>query len=163
MALLLLVAVGAKLGRPGRAVDALRQAGLPASPLLVRLLAAGEAVVAVLVIVVGGVGPALALAGLHLGFAGFVTRLRSGGGSPTCGCFGGDDAPAERLHVVVNLACAGLAAVGAVAGADDLLSTISEQPALGLPYVLLVLVAAQAMLLVLTGLPRLLAAGRQVA
>ncbi len=161
--MLLLVAAAAKLGRPERAVDALRQAGLPGSPLLVRLLAVGEAVVAGLVLTVGGIAPALALAGLHVAFAAFVARLRRRGGAPSCGCFGGEDAPAERLHVGVNLACAGVAAVAALSSADDLLTTLAGQPAFGLPYLLLVLVAAQATLLVFTGLPRLLAAARQVA
>ena len=163
LALLLLVAAGAKLGWPERAAEALHQAGLPGSRTLVRLLAAAEALVAGLVLVVGGFGPALALAGLHLAFAAFVVRLRRRGGAPSCGCFGAEDAPVERLHVVVNLACAGLAALGAASGADPLAATLADQPALGLPYLLLVGVATEALLLTLTGLPRLLAANRTLA
>jgi hypothetical protein len=164
LAVVLLVAAAAKLTRPTRAVEALRQARLPGTPMLVRLLAALELAVAGLVLVVGGPVPALALAALHLGFAAFVIRLRAtGGASATCGCFGGADAPAERLHVVVNLVSAGVAAAAAVAGADALASTVGDQPAVGLPYLLLVAVAAQALVLTLTGLPRLMAAGRQLA
>ncbi len=164
LALLLLVAAAVKLGRPARAVTALGQAGLPPSALLVRLLAGGEVVVAGLVVGVGGPGPALALAALHVGFALFVVRLRAEvGASATCGCFGGADAPADRLHVVVNLVAAAVAAAGSAAGAEALLATLGDQAAFGLPYLVLVAVAAQALLLTLTGLPRLLAATRLVA
>lgn len=164
LALLLLLAAAAKLRGPTSAVDALRQAGMPASPLVVRLLAGGEVVVAGLVLLVGGVGPALALAAVHVGFAGFVVRLRARvGATASCGCFGGAEAPADRLHVIVNLVCAVVAVLGAVSGADTLLDSLGGQPALGLPYLLLVGVAAQALLLLLTGLPRLMAADRQLA
>lgn len=164
LALLLLVASGAKLGRPGRAVDALRQAGLPASSALVRALAGAEAMVAGLVLVVGGPAPSLALAALHVGFALFVVRLRSVAGTAAgCGCFGGADAPAERLHVVANLGSAAVAGLAAVTGAPALLPVLQDQPAFGLPYLLLVAVGSQALLLVLTGLPRLLAADRLAA
>jgi len=161
LALLLLVASGAKLGRPARAVDALHQAGLPASSALVRVLAAGEAGVAVLVLVVGGPGPALALSALYVGFALFVVRLRSvTGAAASCGCFGGADAPADQLHVVANLASAAVALAAAATGSRALVPVLQDQPALGVPYLLLLAVAAQALLLVLTGLPRLLAADR---
>jgi len=164
LAVLLVVAAGAKLARPGEAVAALGQARWPASPVLVRLLALAEVAVAVLVLVVGGPGPALALAVMHLGFAAFVVRLRATvGASASCGCFGGADAPADRLHVVVNLVGAGVAGLAAVSGADSVAAVIGEQPAAGLPYLVLVGVAAQATLLTLTALPRLLAANRQVA
>lgn len=164
LAFLLLVASAAKLRSPARAVGALRQARLPASPLLVRLLAGGEVAVAGLVLAVGGVAPALALAGLHLAFAAFVVRLRTiVGPAASCGCFGGAEAPADRLHVVANLFGAAVAALAAAGGAEDLPATLGDQPALGLPYLALVAIAAQALLLTLTGLPRLLAATRQAA
>ena len=165
LAVLLLVAALAKLRRPAEAVDALRQARLPASSLLVRLLAAAEVVVAGLVLLRGGVGPALALAGLHLGFAAFVVRLRgTAGASASCGCFGGAEAPADRLHVVTNLAAAAVAAAGAATGSTSLAGALGDQSVAGAAaYVVLVAVAAQATLLTLTALPRLLAADRQVA
>jgi hypothetical protein len=165
LALLLLAAAAAKLTRPAEAVDALRQARLPASAPLVRLLALSEIAVAGLVVIVGGVGPALALAGLHLGFAGFIVRLRASvGAGASCGCFGGSEAPADRLHVVVNLAAAAVAALGAATGAAALPAALGDQPAPGAAaYLVLVAVAAQATMLTLTALPRLLAANRLVA
>jgi len=164
LALLLLVAAGAKLGRPARAAAALHQAGLPASSVIVRLLAVGEAGVAGLVLLVGGPASALALAALYVSFALFVVRLRAAAGaSASCRCFGGADAPADRLHVVANLVSAAVAAVAAATGSQALLPVLQDQPALGLPYLVLVAVAAQALLLVLTGLPRLLAADRLAA
>ncbi len=163
LALLLLAAAATKIANPVRAVDALRQARLPASASLVRLLAGAEGAVALLVLIVGGVLPALALAGLHVGFAAFIARLRTvaGSGAP-CGCFGAAEAPADRLHVVVNLAAAAVAVIGAAAGPGSLRSTLAHQPAFGLPYLALVVVAAESMLLVLTALPDLLAADRQL-
>jgi hypothetical protein len=159
LAVLLCVAAAAKLAKPARAVTAMHQAGLPSSPLLVRLLALLEVAVAVSVLVVGGAGPALALAAAHVGFAAFLVRLRArAGASASCGCFGGAEAPADRLHVVVNVAAAVVAAAAAVTGADPLHATLPDQPALGLPYVVLLAVAVQAAILVLTELPRLLAA-----
>jgi len=117
--------------------------------------------VAVSVLVVGGPLPAVALAVMHLGFAGFVTRLRSVAAGAPCGCFGPADAPADRLHVVVNLAAATVAALAAAGRPESLLATLAGQPALGVPYLALVVVAAGSTLLVLTALPELWAAARR--
>jgi len=164
LALLVLVAALAKLRAPARAVVALGQAGMTASPIVVRLGSVGEMAVATLVLLVGGAVPALALAGLYLGFAAFVVRLRARAGTAaSCGCFGGAEAPADRLHVVVNLAAAGVAALVAATGAESLFDALRHQPAQGLPYLVLVAVATQAMVLVLTELPRLRAADRLAA
>jgi len=163
LALLLLLAAGAKLVTPARSAVALRQAGLPSTPWLVRLLAAVEVGVAVSVLLLGGPLPALALAALHLGFAAFITRLRATAAGASCGCFGSAEAPADRLHVGVNLAAAGVAAAAAVTGPATLPGTLVAQPGFGLPYLVLVAVTAQALLLVLTALPDLLAADRRLA
>ena len=164
LALLLLVAAVAKLRDPGSATVALRRAGIPSAAVGVRCLAAAEAVLAAAVLFVGGPAPAVALGLLHLGFAGFIIRLRwAAGATASCGCFGGAEAPAGRLHVVVNAAAA---AGVAVALADDLPSVpsmLGDQAALAVPYALAVAMGAWATGLCLTSLPAVLAAQRQVA
>ncbi len=124
---------------------ALGQAGLPGGPLVVRLLALGEVAVAGAVLVIGGSAPAAALGLVHLGFAAFVLRLRrSAGPGARCGCFGEAEAPAGRLHVVVNLAASGLVAAALTSELPSLASVLGDQPVLGLPYVAAVVVGAWA-------------------
>jgi len=163
LALLLLVAAAAKLGDPTSASVALRQAGLPGGTLVVRLLAVVEVAVAGAVLLVGGVVPAAALGLLHLGFAGFIAQLRrAAGAKASCGCFGGAEAPADLLHVVVNLVAGGLVAVALVDSVPPVASVLADQPVVGLPYVAAVVVGAWATGLCLTSLPTLLAAQRQL-
>lgn len=163
LALLLLVAAAAKLGDPTSASVALRQAGLPGGMLVVRLLALVEVAVAVAVLVVGGAAPAAALGLLHLGFAAFIVQLRRRARAQArCGCFGGAEAPADGLHVVVNLVAAGLVAVALVDSVPSVSSVLGDQPVLGLPYIAAVVVGAWATGLCLTSLPALLAAQRQL-
>ncbi len=163
LALLLLVAAAAKLGDPTSASVALGQAGLPGGPQVVRLLALVEVAVAGAVLLVGGLVPAVALGLLHLGFAGFIAQLRrAAGAKASCGCFGGAEAPADLLHVVVNLDAGGLVAVALVDAVPALPSVLGDQPVLGLPYVGAVVVGAWATGLCLTSLPALLAAQRQL-
>lgn len=163
LALLLLVAAAAKMGDPTSASVALRQAGLPGGTLVVRLLALVEVTVAGAVLVVGGVAPAAALGLLHLGFAGFIAQLRrTAGAEARCGCFGGAEAPAEGLHVVVNLVAGGLVAVALVDSLPSVSSVLGDQPVLGLPYLAAVAIGAWATGLCLTSLPALLAARRQL-
>jgi len=163
LALLLLLAAAAKVVTPARSAVALRQARLPSTSGLIRILAGVEIAVVASVLLVGGPLPALALAGLHLGFAAFITRLRATAAGASCGCFGSAEAPADRLHVGVNLVAAGVAAAAAASGPATLPGMLADQPGFGLPYLVLVAVASQALLLVLTALPDLLAADRRLA
>jgi len=163
LALLLLVAAAAKLGDPTSASVALRQAGLPGGPLVVRLLAVVEVTVAAAVLLFGGVVPAAALGLLHLAFAGFIAQLRRAAGAKArCGCFGGAEVPADLLHIVVNLVAGGLVAVALVDSVPPVASVLADQPVFGLPYLGAVLVGACAAGLCLTALPALLAAQRQL-
>lgn len=164
LALLLLVAAAAKLREPGPAMVALRRAGLPSGSLVVRLLATTEAAVAAATLLVGGVGPAVALGLLHLGFACFIARLRRvAGAKASCGCFGEAEAPADRLHVVVNLVAAGAVALAVAFPLPSVPSVLADGIGLALPYMTVVVIGAWATGLCLTSLPSLLAAQRQVA
>lgn len=164
LALLLLVAAVAKLRHPGSATVALGRAGLPSSTLVARLVAAAEALVAGVVLLVGGAGPVVALGLVHLGFAGFIVRLRRvAGAKSSCGCFGGAEAPAGRLHVAVNLLAAGLVALSLAAGLPSLPTVLADDAGLAVPYAAAVAAGAWATGLCLTALPALFDAQRQVA
>lgn len=119
-ALAVLMAAGAlKLVRPDTTAKALREVGLPASPTGVRAGALLELIVAAGALVGAGRPFAAMVAASYAGFAVFVlAALRKGTPLSTCGCFGTADTPPTAVHLVLNLAAAGVAAAVAVAGAD---------------------------------------------
>jgi hypothetical protein len=111
-ALVLGVAGLTKMVRPHDTARALRVAGLPASPAVVRVGAAVEVAVAVAAWAAPGPVPAAAVAASYLAFAGFVAlALVRGWPLATCGCFGRPDTPPRSVHVVID-AVAGAAALG---------------------------------------------------
>lgn len=111
-AALVLVAAGVpKLARPVTTVGALRSVGLPASGVLVRLLAAAEVCVGVLALVVGGrVAVGLVAASYAVFIAFLVRALRHGGAVSSCGCVGRPDTPPTVAHLVVTVLLCGLSA-----------------------------------------------------
>jgi hypothetical protein len=121
-AAVVLAAAGiAKLGRPGDTAGALRVAGLPARPALVRAGAAVELVVGVAAWVAPGPVPgavaAAAVAASYLGFAVFVAvALRCRWPLATCGCFARPDTPPRPVHVLLDAAAAAAALAWAAAG-----------------------------------------------
>jgi hypothetical protein len=118
-ALLLLAAGAAKAADPSRTAGALAVMGWPASPVLVRAGAVGEAVVGAAALVVGGW---FVLALVALSYAAFtvfvVAALRSGAPVGTCGCFGQPDTPPRVRHAVVDGTLAVAAGVGVVVGVE---------------------------------------------
>ncbi len=119
VAALLLVAAGAaKAVDPTMTVGALRALGLPSAPLLVRAGALAEAVIGVLAVVVGGALWWSLVAASYLAFAAFVVlAMRSGSMVGSCGCFGREETPPHAVHVVLDLALAGLVAAAVAQGA----------------------------------------------
>jgi len=105
---------------------------------LVRTGAAVEAVVGAAGLVHPSPWTAALVSASYLGFAGFVAVvLTRGGPLATCGCFGTPDTPATRLHVVVDLALAGSAAVvAATVPAGWLTGLLARQPWHGAPLLL---------------------------
>lgn len=155
-ALLLAVAGVPKVARPDATVRALRSVGLPGSGGLVRLLGAVEVAVALGAVVVGGALFAALVAASYLAFAGFVARgLTRGGVLRSCGCFGKTDTPPTVLHLVLNLAAAGIAAVMVVAPGSGLAVVLPAQPRLGLATVAVTAVTAWFAFLALSLLPAL--------
>jgi hypothetical protein len=136
-AALLVVAGAAKVAVPVNTVGALRALGLPSAPGLVRAGAAVEATVGAAAIVVGGPVTWSLVAASYVAFTVFVVAaLRAGTMIGSCGCFGHEDTPPHRLHVVLNLLLAGVAAVAA---ASDLVpaEVIADDPGRGIVVVAL--------------------------
>ena len=120
-ALLLVAAGAAKVADPTRTAGALAAIGWPSSPVLVRLGAAVELALGTTMIVIGGPALAMLVAASFLGFAVFVLiALRSRTPIGTCGCFGRADTPPRPSHIIVVVALAAAATVGAVADAPAL-------------------------------------------
>lgn len=94
---------------------ALRAAGLPSSPIVVRLLGGLELVVGIAGIVDGGPIPALSGAILYAGFLVFVLEaLRRRLPISSCGCLGATETPPTVAHVIVNLAAVATLVLGAL-------------------------------------------------
>ena len=164
----LLGAAGAlKIGRPAPTARALGALGLPRSPVVVRVGAAVEVVVAAGAILAGSRPFAAAVALSYLAFAAFVlVALRRHVPLSSCGCFGGaTDTPPTYGHVAFDLAAAAVAVavalhphgVGLIAGALD------GSLAVRALFVVLTAAAAWFGYVVLTLLPQVLGAGRAAA
>jgi len=126
----------------------------PTVPLwTVRLLGAGELALATAAALQGG--PALpALVAIAYGcFALFVVAMLNSGAGTSCGCFGSSATPPSRLHVVLNVALAGVA-LGSI-GAPSLGDVLGDQPWAGIPLLGLSTLGSYLVLLVFIELPRL--------
>ena len=160
-AVLLAVAGAAKVADPAATSAALQGARLVSDRRLVRLLGLGEIALAFAVLAIGGAVPAALLAVAYGVFAAFAYRQsRQGEG---CGCFGVSDAPATRLHVVINVVAAAAAAVAAWRPAPSLVAALREDVFESLLIAVALLLAAAALRLALTSLPELAVARNLVA
>lgn len=160
-AVLLAVAGAAKVTDPAATSAALQGARLVSDRRLVRMLGLGEIALAVAVLALGGRLPAALLAIAYAVFAAFAYRQsRQGEG---CGCFGVSDAPATRLHVVVNVVAAVLAAGAALRPGPSLLAIFGAGAFEAVLIAVVLLLAAAALRLSLTALPELAVARDLVA
>ncbi|WP_170127070.1 MauE/DoxX family redox-associated membrane protein [Kineococcus rhizosphaerae] len=155
---LLLVAGTAKLRHPAGTAQALRTQGLPGDARLVRALGGAEVLVAAGSLA-GLAVAAWASAALYAGFTGFVvlalTRRRP---LSSCGCFGEPDLPPTRVHVAVTAALALAAGAAALGPARGLNAALAAPAAQAVATLLVAAVLTGLTLLVLTALPRLVAA-----
>ena len=161
VAALLAVAGAQKLLDPTMTVGALRALRLPSSPLLVRVGSAAELALGVGAIVVGGSVLWSLVAVSYLAFTVFVgTALRRGTMIGSCGCFGREETPPHRVHVVLDVGLLGLSAAVAVWSPEAPLSALADHPG---DAAVLVLLAALALFLLhaaFVALPSTLVAGR---
>ena len=154
----LLVAGGLlKTARPGDTATALRQSGLPATPVLVRAGGLIEVGVGAAALVTGDRVAAILVALSYAVFAGFVAvALRRGTPLASCGCFGKEDSPPTRLHVVLTAAAAAAAVAVAVQPGVGLGDVVRAQPLGGVPFLALVVCGVSFAYVALTSVPRLL-------
>jgi hypothetical protein len=122
---------------------------------LVRLVGAGELLLAAWVLSGGGRAATATLALAYGGFTSVAARQRRRGAS--CGCFGSDSAPTSRIHLGLNLVAAATAGTLTVTGGSlDLVQLVAGA---GLLHALALLLAGGAAVasaqLVLTALPDL--------
>jgi uncharacterized membrane protein YphA (DoxX/SURF4 family) len=159
---LLALAGASKVARPAPTVGALRAVRWPASMALVRVLGVFEIVAGVVAVISGRPLAAFVVAALHVAFAVFViVALRAGSPVQSCGCFGETETPPSLAHLVTDLVLAGAAFVVAFGGGlPSLGDTLRDQPMAAVPFVVLVAVAVQLLLVVLTDLPRALGSVR---
>lgn len=152
VAAILAVAAGAaKLAQPRAAVLALRGTGLGfVSPPLVRIGAVLEAALGA--VALSGAAPAMVgLGATYLAFAAWVAVVRSRPDIASCGCFGESDAPPSWRHVVLDVGLATGCIGTAVAGAPGLGAVLAAQPLAGVPFSIVVVVAAWLARVVLGG------------
>lgn len=159
-AALLGLAGARKIASPGATGAALQGARLPSDPRLVRLLGAGELLLAAGVLLIGGPIAAGALAATYAAFAVFTSmQFRRGAG---CGCFGDAEIPATGLHIAVDALGAVAAAVAAVGLAPSVPALVTQDDVVtGLLAVALLGLGTVAVLLTLTALPELAVATAQ--
>ena len=166
-----LLALGgaAKAVRPRDTAQALTAVGirfprvLPAR-VVVRVGGAVEAILATAALLVGGPVLCALVALSYLAFAGFVlVALRTGAPISSCGCFGKVDTPPSIVHVVLDLAFAGVAATAAFVGDVALPDVLGDQPLLGIPFLMLIVIGCSLVFLAFTALPKTMAAVREVA
>jgi len=154
----LLVAGGLlKTARPADTATALRQNGLPATTPLVRVGALVEAGIGVAALVTGDRVTAVLVAVSYIAFAAFVAvALRRKTPLASCGCFGKEDSPPTRLHVIVTAAAAAAGVAVAVQPGTGLAAVVRTQPLAGVPFLTLLVCGVGFAYLALTSLPALL-------
>jgi hypothetical protein len=168
-AVLLAVGGALKAVRPRDTAQALVAVGMRFPRFLgaraaVRIGGAVEAVVGLGALLTGGPVFAVLLALSYLGFAAFVAvALRRGAPISSCGCFGKVDTPPSAVHVVLDLVAAVVAATAAVVGDVALPDVIRDQPLLGLPFLMLLVIGCSLVFLAFTSLPKTMASVREVA
>jgi methylamine utilization protein MauE len=168
---LLVIAGVAKAARPddtARALAALaprRAVSLGSARVAVRAGALAEAALGVVALVAPRPVTAALVALSYAAFAVVVSYARQRGGPlATCGCFGRPDTPPTAVHVVLDLAlagCAALVAADAPAG-GTLAAVLGHQPWAGLPLLFVSAVALWLTLLALSALGGLEGARRLV-
>ena len=117
VALVVLIVLGAsgigKIINPAPTAGALKGANLPSSESTARALGITEVTASGLGLLLGGLWLVPASL-IYAGFGGFVLyALRARVPLQSCGCFGSDDTPPTRIHLVFNVVAASALAIAA--------------------------------------------------
>ena len=157
-AALLVVAGVEKVRSPQATVDAVRALGPQVRPVLARLLGVTEVLAGAGCLVAPSVlAFDAALTVLYVVFAGFVALLLLRGVTDvSCGCLGAEEARPSRLHLAVNLACAGIGGLALTAGPQDVVSVLDSVPLAGVPFVIATATVAYLAYHALSALPNAL-------
>ena len=159
-AIVLVLAGGAKLVKPHDTARALRRAGLPASPVAVRLGSGAEVLIGLTALLTADRIAATLLTASYLAFAGFVTMaLVRHLPLSTCGCLGEPDTPPTLAHVVLDLALAAAASVSIVHPAHGAWGEMTGHPAEAVVLLALIATAVHLVVTALSALPRAVAPG----
>lgn len=146
LALVLVISGADKIGDPRAATTAMREAGLPgvaAAGWPGRALGVIEVAVGGAVLAFGGPVAAGAMVATYLGFGAFLVLLqRRAADDVGCGCFGASSAPPGPIHLVLDVAAAGVALAAALTGAPDLVAVVDEGALAIVTHVLLVVTGA---------------------
>ena len=114
-----------------------------------RFVGALEVLLGVVAVVLGSTSAAAAVAVAYVCFAVVVVVARRRG-VESCGCFGEAAAPPSTVHVVIDLAGAGFAAMAAIDPPGSLGAVLTDQPWGGVPYLFAVGLASWFAVLVAT-------------
>lgn len=141
--------------RPDDTARALRTLRVPLGVGGVRAAGGAEALLGVVAGATGSPLAAAAVAASYLGFAAIVSvALARRLPISSCGCFGAIETPPTRLHVAVNLVAAAVAALVVADSPGSLTQVLDDQPAAGVPFLVLTGVIAYAAALAMTDLPK---------
>jgi hypothetical protein len=158
LALLLVAAGAAEVVRPQPIVRGLRGLGLPMDKWLVRLGAIGECILGVSALLSSSRPVAVLVAFSFLGFAAFVVAaLQRPGRVSSCGCFGAEESPPSPLHLIIDLVLFGFAVAAVVDRPLPLRLFVVRHPAMSVPFLAFVCLAAWFVYLSVTALPQLAA------
>ena len=154
-AVLLVMSGALKLADREPTRGALRAAGLPAGPAVVVAIGLGEITIGAGALLTGAPPFATALSLAYAAFAGFVViALARDLPIASCGCFGKEDTPPSRMHVLVTAVAAITGAAVAIHPLGSIGPLLGEQPWNGIPLLLAVAVSVYLLYVILTGLAR---------
>lgn len=158
---LLALGGGLKVVRPTETATALAALGLPSQPYLVRGLGIVEIAIGTAAFLTSHPIASLLTASAYVSFAVFVLAARRAE-TPvqSCGCFGKAETPPSLIHITVNLAAAGIAAMTAARPNTRLIELLADQPGSGVPLLLLTGVIIYLLYVAITALPQTLRATR---
>lgn len=150
-----------KLADPTSTTEMFGVLGLPRSRVLARMSGLVELALGIAAFLLGGIVLETLVGVAFLLFGGMTGLLIVRGGSSSCGCFGRLSSAPSGIHVAVNLAAAGLAAVAILFDAPGFLDLRSELPSAGIPYLFFVGLGTWLGVILLTVFPDTMTATRR--
>jgi len=160
-AVILGVAGGGKLIRPGPTIQAIRAADVPgefffASKFAVRILGLVEIGIAIAVLGGGGAVPAALLSVSYLALTVVAWRMIRVAPGQDCGCFGSSSEPISRWHLIVNGAFCGVGAAAVFWPQPSVFDEVGQAGAQGILLLGLAFLLAWLCYFLMSALPALM-------